>query len=362
MSAPAATEIMVWPRTIERWTETRPAEVAEWNMRLLNTEASYMQYPYFSESYRRLHFQPNYLAWYDERNCDAYVCILTVGVAGLRVGIVPRGPISLNGMRLPDHALQALYIWAKRNHYVFLRFTHSDAELLDRIATVGPSERRDGFPLYTDTGAADHELVVNQLPDDAQMLASFDREARRKIRRASEVGYTIEVDDAPEFLQSVWPLFMSCAKRKGFELYRPPDAYMEIVRLARPYKCVRIYIASLRGVPVEALFIIRDRSTAFCYLAALQLDRLQGKPSPSVLLHWRAMRDLYHEGCRYYSFGPGEGGVGQFKMLFSPQRVTYPPPVTLIINQPLYDLWSVVKPSLLGVWPTLKLWIAKTIH
>jgi lipid II:glycine glycyltransferase (peptidoglycan interpeptide bridge formation enzyme) len=268
----------------------------------------------------------------------------------------------LNGQPLPDVALQSLYSWAKRNHYVFLRFTHSDAGLLDRIAEMCPSERRDGFPLYRDTGAADHELVVNQLRDEKEMLAGFDREARRKIRRANEVGYRVESDDTPEFLESVWPLFISCAKRKGFELYRSTDAYLEIVRLARPYKCVRIYTANLNDVPVEALFIIRDRSTAFCYLAALQLDRLQGKATPSVLLHWRAMRDLYNEGCRYYSFGPGEGGVGQFKMQFSPQRVTYPPPLTVIVNQPIYRAWSAVKPGLVSVWPTLKLLIAKTIQ
>ena len=46
------------------------------------------------------------------------------------------------------------------------------------------------------------------------VVASFDREVRRKIRRATDAQYEFRSDDLPEALARAWPLYQRCAERK----------------------------------------------------------------------------------------------------------------------------------------------------
>ena len=324
------------------WTEIPPEKVPEWNERLLRTSASLFQYPYWNEPYRRYCLtKPRYLAWSNDTGCHAYVCVLTIGPPHLRIGLVFRGPVNLSGVQpIPTKILNDLREWACSQGYVFLRFSHSDHELLNRVASLGFSQLIDAFPFYDDSAVNYGELVVDQLPDDQQMLATFDREARRKIRRATEAGYEVRFEDTPESLARLWPLFRKCSQRKGFHLNRSLSTYLDMVGLARPHGCARVYSVYRDGVPVEASVVLRDRDTAVCLLAALDAQLLEGKVSPSVLLHWRSMRDLHRLGVQHYNFGLGPGTVVRFKQQFSPRVNTYPAAVTLVINQPLYHLWS----------------------
>ena len=136
--------------------------------------------------------------------------------------------------------------------------------------------------------------------------------------------------------KEVWPLSAGCARRKGFRLNRPLASHLDLMRLARPYQCACLCTVELKGKPVGACLTLRDRTTAWRLLAALDPETLQGQPSPSVPMHWRVMRDLYRVGLVHYNFGPGAGGVGQFKQQFAPRRSECPPPVCLAINERLY--------------------------
>lgn len=339
--------------TDSQWTEIPQLEVASWNQRLLETDAPLFQYPYWNESFRGMYFSPRYLFYGSQEQIVAYVCILALGIRGLRIGLVQRGPVSF----VPDQAvsrqaLQDLYRWAKLQGYVFLRFTHSDSQALDRFASVGLVEQVDAFPLYIDHWR--EELIVEQMADDARMLASFQTIARRKIKKAAEVGYDFSVSDSPEALTNVWPLFVSLSERKDFR-YRPLSSYLDMVRLAQPYQCVRLYVAALEKQPVAAILIVRDRTTAYYISGALDVNALQDKPSPACELHWRAMRDFFKLGAKYYHLGTRSGEVYQFKRQFHPVERVNPPPLTLVINPTLYRLWSAaVLPVALPLWPRVK--------
>lgn len=333
------------------WTTIPQQELASWNQRLLQTDASLYQYPYWNEPFRRMYFSPQYLVYRSQNEPNAYVCILTIGLPRLKIGLVHRGPVSLgSGLAVSSSALEYLYQWAKDAGYIFLRFSHSDPEYLERIAVLGYSERTDSFPFYRDLS---EELMIEQVEDDAQMLASFQPVARRKIKKASTVGYEISVSDSPEAFEAVWPLFQGLSKRKGFR-YRPLASYLDLIRLARSQQCVRIYAAHLEGNPVGAILIIRDRINS-CYMSgALDTDALQGQESPSCLLHWRAMRDLYRLGVRYYFLGTRSGLVYRFKQQFRPTERVIPPPVILVINRAGYRLWSGAVRNLMLLWPRFK--------
>jgi lipid II:glycine glycyltransferase (peptidoglycan interpeptide bridge formation enzyme) len=334
------------------WTEIPWRELVTWNQQLLQTDASFFQYPYWNEPFRKMYFAPRYLAYRSQGQFVAYVCILTFGISGLRIGLVRRGPVSLiSDTEVPFLALRDLESWAKHEGYVFLRFTHTNPECLERLSSLGVTERIDAFPFYRDSC---DELIVEQVEDDAQMLAGFQPIARRKIRKATEVGYDVRVSDSPEALVSVWPLFLALSGRKGFR-YRPLSSYLDLMRFAQPHQSARLYAAYLGQQPVEAILIVRDRMTSHYMSGALDIDALQGKESPSCLLHWRAMRDFFHLGIKYYNLGTRSGTVYQFKSQFRPLEKVGAPPATLVISPGMYRCWSAIilrlAPSL---WPKMK--------
>jgi hypothetical protein len=329
------------------WCEIAAAELAAWDRRLLSSDASLFQYPFWNEPFRRMRFSPRYLSYVVEGRPRAYLCILSFGPPAARIGLIQRGPVSLTGEEaLPVPALASLGRLAKRRGYIFLRFTHSRGETLDALPAVGRTEPLDPFPFYRD---ADHALIVEQGDDEAATLAGFQEVARRNIRKALQAGYEIEASTAPERFVAVWPLFQALAERKGFR-YRPLASYLDLLRLAEPGRCATLYTASLEGRSVGAILVLRDRTTAHYISGALDVTALGDGASPSCLLHWRAMRDLYQQGARFYNLGTRSGAVEQFKRKFRPLEVIHPSPVTLILNPTLYALWCA---SVLRVMPPL---------
>ena len=341
----------------DRWREIPRKELSSWNEYLLQTSASVFQYPYWSEPFRRMHFSPRYLVYGSSNQFKLYVCILTIGIPGFRIGLVHRGPVSLvPGFAVSRSALQDLRRWAKSRGCIFLRFSHSDHNVLRQIGLLESAETVDPFPFYRD---ANEELWVEHLGGDTKTMFSFQPVARRKIKKASKAGYRLEFDDSPETFAEVWPLFQALGTRKKFR-FRPLASYLELIKLGNPHKCVRVYTAHLGSKLAEAILIIRDSTAAYCISGALDIEAIKDVESPSCLLHWSAMRDFFHEGIRYYNLGSKSGAVYQFKRQFRPVIKNNPSPVTLIINRPAYLFWSKVVlrfgPS---VWPYVKRFLSR---
>src|ERR1039458_7009124 len=187
------------------WQEIDGSELPQWNRHLLRTSATFLQFPYWNEIYRSLHVKPIYLVWGEAQSPLAYVCILTVQ-AGLRIGLVQRGPVELVPGALTDETVSSLCEWAKSHHYGFLRFRNYDGDLMARLAKIAPAQRFHSFPLLPGCGAGLFELVIDQKNDDRVMLAGFHREARRQIRRAMDKGYVVRSSHIPEEFAAAWPL------------------------------------------------------------------------------------------------------------------------------------------------------------
>src|SRR5271169_1244268 len=129
------------------WQEIPESHLPSWNRRLLLTDASFLQFPYWNDAYRVLHCRPVYLVYGDALSPLAYVAILTIR-AGLRIGVVQRGPVELVRGALTDEAVSSFYEWVKAHGYAFWGFSHSDAGLLARLAGIRAAQRLDRFPLY----------------------------------------------------------------------------------------------------------------------------------------------------------------------------------------------------------------------
>lgn len=321
------------------WHEIPNDTIDKWNQLLLDTNASYRQYPYWNEPYRKQHFSPHYLVYGSRDHPEAYACVVSIGVAGIRIGLVQSGPVSLNGSVSVDvDVATGLVKWAKQRGYIFLRFSNSDPELLDAVASATSSVRLDAFPLYQ---AHRYNLLVRQVDNDDEMLASFQKICRYEIRTAARAGYEIRASDSTEELARVWPIFEATARLKGFRLSsRPLSGWIDLLQRTRAHQLARLYSAYLDGQCIQSIFVIRYGKTAEYMIGALNLETLQGRASPSCLLHWHAMRDFYRNGCDLYNMGGPGSIVYQFKRKFHPVLMVDPEPVTVRIRPSLYRLWS----------------------
>ncbi len=334
------------------WSEIPRQNLSAWNEILLTTDTSLYQYPFWNEPHRPLLLFPRYLVWGNQARPLAFVSVLTVGFGPFKVGLVFRGPICIHSScarcRL---ATTELVEWAREHGYMFIRFTHSDSQVLRQLAVSGHAEDFDAFPYFLDYPVLSPDYVVAQHEDEEQTLAGFDREVRRKLRRASEMGYEIRTDDSADALAAAWHLYLDCARRKQFRIERPLSVYMETIRQARPHGCVGVYSAYLNGKLVGSNLVFRDATAAHSHIAAFDPEHRHA----AVLLHWHAMRDMYRRGTRFYNMGPGPGTLAQFKQQFCEQPVSYPAAMTVVLNEPLFKIWrKTIFPVAKTLRPTLR--------
>jgi lipid II:glycine glycyltransferase (peptidoglycan interpeptide bridge formation enzyme) len=258
--------------------------------------------------------------------------------------------VSLDGAaRPPLNVVRGLARWARAQSYAFLRITHEDADFLSSLDALGGVEVHDPFRRFL---APESELVVRLRDSDEALLASFDESARRYTRRAAARGYDIVKEDSPEALAALWPFFQAHAQRKGLH-YRPLERYSTLMALARRSGCASLYVASLEGVTINAILVLRDRDMAHYQLGALDVKALGKNPTPAFLLHHRAMGDARALGATSYNLGIRAGPVYEFKRKFRPEEIFPPPARTIVLRPALYRAWTRVvgryAPSLMAL-------------
>ena len=323
--------------TLAAWSEVSPADLPSWNDTLFRSGASLYQFPFWNEPYRRMGLTPRYLRWGMQGRALAAVTILTVGFGPGKIGLVFRGPARLtNEEDLPSNLFSELVSWARSRGYMFLRFTHSDPEMLSRLAAAGEAIDGSVFPYFLDYSILSGDYVVKQHQYDEETLASFDREARRKIRRATEAGYEFQSSTCPKLLSEIWPMFEECSRTKHFRMERPLSFYMDLMAGAAENQLARLYTVHHGEKIVGATLIFKDRDTAHCQLAAFDAEHRQS----ATLLHWHAMRDMYRMGARYYNLGPGPGSLARFKSTLCANPVQYPAPLTIVIRKKWFAIWK----------------------
>lgn len=320
------------------WSELQREDFSVWNNALRKTSASIHQYPFWNEPYRQMGVTPRYLAWGNPEDPIAFVTVLTVGYFPAKIGLVFRGPVQVKdtGFRMPRAMFRELLDWAYANNFMFLRFTHSNPEVLSDVASAGNAVEVDSFPYMVDYPVLSQDYIVPQHDSEEETLAAFDREARRKIRRGTEAGYEFQSDDSPEALEKAWPLYRECAERKQFRIERPLSFYKELMRGAQAYNRARVYTVSLNGKTVGSTVTFRDQTTAHCLLAAFDPEHRHS----AAFLHWHTMRDSYRLGASHYNLGPGPGSLARFKSQFCQTPTTYPKPVTMVLKEGWFGLWG----------------------
>jgi hypothetical protein len=349
------------------WREIPQTELGEWNQRLLHEPtASIRQYPLFNEGLRgsgglwvsipgryasliararRWTTTPRYLVHQSSDGRTSFACIVTIGVPGFRVGCIMDGPVTLHGRQIEASAIQQLIAWARRNHYVALRLTHSNEAFLASLSAMGNADRIDSVPFYPRPTS---ELYVDLSADEATIQSRFQAVARRNIRQASDAGYVISIDHDPRSMENAWPAFQSRSAQKGIS-YRDVETYMRMMREAEPHRAAHLFTAWRGETPIAAILVLRDCTTAHYFLGTIDTDALGDAPSPAALLQWRAMRHAAEMGAAFYNLGTRSGPVYTFKSKFRPTEHERPEPLTFMVKPRLYAVWRRMLPSVAHV-------------
>jgi hypothetical protein len=332
-------------KPIDAWVPIQECELSNWNSRLLKTNSHYRQYPYWCEAHREnSYLTPRYFKYTDGSNDLAYIAILEGVVASIKFGLVFRGPVKLSDRVQSVQLIDDLQRICKERNYVFLRITHNCREDVHHLSSLENARQVESFPFYRDPPKS---LIIKQNESDQETLGTFQSIARREIKQAKERAFDICTSDLIEDYERVWPMFENLADRKGFLLSsHSRDFWSAVVQGARRAGLSKLYTAIHRDRCVGAVHLLRYGRTAEFMLGALDVAALGKNPSPSGLIHWKAMRDFYRQGCDLYNLGgPGDGvknKVFQFKRKFRPTLVTAEPPVTLIYDFARYRCWNLL--------------------
>ncbi|HXT22970.1 MAG TPA: GNAT family N-acetyltransferase [Thermoanaerobaculia bacterium] len=277
-----------------------------------------------------------YLAYGPPDAPVALLCVLSLGFGRLRIGLVREGPVWLREL---DEAsttvcLESLIEELRRRGFVLAGFGSTDADALTRIEGLAPSNRERLFPFPI---AEAESLVVPQAASDEATASAFAPVARRDIRKAQGAGFTIEHADSAGALRAAWPIWMTVHRFRN-QYGRSRASWLRLLEGGRALGVVRIYTASIGGRPVQSILVVQAGSRATYVIGALDREALGSLPSPSCLLHFRAMRDCFARGCTAYDLGSRSGPVHRFKSKFRPREEPHPAPVNLILEPAVYPL------------------------
>jgi|GEM_PF-3856300 Uncharacterized protein involved in methicillin resistance len=327
------------------WRELHTSEAPAWQKRLHEAGASMFQFPSWLGAFNQIRFfTPVSYIYEDGAGGWGYCGLLKVNFGIVKIGLVAFGPVLPSG----PAAIRSLLAYLKKQGFAFVRFS---GQWMGEIKTAAqPYHIEEGnhtFPFYKDM--LQNYLVYN--PGDAETLkAGFTSGVRSRINRAGKAeAYTFIADDDGRYLDEVYDLFVRTGERKGFT-YRPKESYRALFAqpgFASIYACIR------DGRVMNAIIIIRDKTTSLNMSGGLDVAAVYNNISPAHYLHYFAMQqEFYKWGTQQYDLVySASGGVAEFKKRFNPVHAQQPAPVSVVFKTRRYKLYSLL---LLRYAPNLK--------
>jgi lipid II:glycine glycyltransferase (peptidoglycan interpeptide bridge formation enzyme) len=165
------------------------------------------------------------------------------------------------------------------------------------------------------------QTMIKELQGPEACFESLSGDARRRIRRATEQGYTVSREPWPERLDDYYAVHLETYGRTGARPH--PRAYFElIVEMARRGRAVLWVCRTPDGEPVAFHNTAQFGMGAVYWTGCSRTDHAGA--GVNYLLFWNAIRGASEEGIRYYEVGevfPDAAdrklqGLSQFKSKF----------------------------------------------
>ncbi|MBK8466519.1 MAG: GNAT family N-acetyltransferase [Chloracidobacterium sp.] len=328
------------------WCEVPSQSFHVWDQKLASTDCPYLQFPFWVKAHEEQGYRTRFFYYGDVDRPIATAAIMEAGRFPFRFALVDRGPFIFSSS--PEDAekcVLSLIELAKNLDYAFVRFTHGQDEVFSILRRSESVKSLEPYPFSRDPR---NFLIVQQKDTKHETLATFNETARRKIRKAADVGYEFRIASSKEDFDLAWDLFERLALRKRFNLSsKPKRVWKKIIELGAENARARLYLCTYEDKLVAAQIIVSGGVIAEGTLSALDVDALEGKPSPAALLTWIGMRDAQELGCNYFDMGgPGDpkrnNHVFEFKRMFRPEGRVMPGPVCAVIHPVRHWIWMKV--------------------
>jgi len=325
------------------WCEVSSESFQSWDQKLASTACPYRQFPFWIKAHEEQGHKARFFYYGDIESPIATVAIIEIGMFPFRLALIDRGPFIFNASRKDsEKCVLSLIELAKKMGYAFVRFTHGQEEVFSILKRSNSATSLEPYPFARDPR---NFLIVEHKDTEQETLATFNETARRKIRKAAEEGYTFRVTNSTNDFDLAWNLFEKLALRKRFKLSsKPKSVWKKIVELGEENDRARLYICTYKGNLVAAQIVVNGGQIAEGTLSALDVDALEGKPSPAALLTWIGMRDAHELGCNLFDMGgPGDpkrnNYVFEFKRMFRPEGRVAPEPACVVIQPKRHWIW-----------------------
>lgn len=325
------------------WCEVSRDSYHLWDKKLAETACSYRQFPFWIAGHEEQGHKARFFYYGDIDRPVATVAIIEIGISPFRLALIDRGPFVFDTKNTETEKCSlSLIKLAKKMGYSFVRFTCGQDEVFSILRRSDFATSHEPYPFSRDPR---NHLIVTPKGTAQETLASFNETARRKIRKAADVGYEFRISNSKKDFELAWDLFEKLAVKKRFKLSsKPKNVWQKIIELGEQNNRARLYLCTYEGQLVAAKIVVNGGRIAEGTLSALDVDSLQGKPSPAALLTWMAMRDAQELGCEYFDMGgPGDpkrnNNVFEFKRMFRPESRVAPEPACVVINPRRYWIW-----------------------
>ena len=329
------------------WEIIKKQEVNEWNEKLKETEASFYQYPYFTDAeYSSIFSKPIFLKYIQNEIIVAYTVIIEIGLFPFKIGIIECGPIIFRDDCDAKVILEGLKEFATKSKYMYLQVRphHSTVEQLLKKDNLFKEQLY--FPFHQ---KEEYNWNIKNAPED-KLLLGFKLQCRRKIVLAGRVRYNfMKLKDDSE-LPKIHNIFKSVAREKGYKYDTPFHVFEKMYKVGQKHNLTDIYVAYLNKEIVNAIFILKDAQSFYHLSSAMILKGFHYNESPPAKLHFFLMKDcFYNEHKKYYniSYGGSENLI-RFKELFNPTEIPKPPYYTFVIQQKKIHLFQKIGPEYVG--------------
>jgi len=193
--------------------------------------------------------------------------------------------------------------------------------------------------------------LVELLPDDDALLATFDKDTRYAIRRAEREGVTTSVIDDPNDDEALTDLHGLVTETLDRAQYRLPslERYRAVWRGLAAAGRARI-IQARHGDALEAtgLLVVEGDRSIYLYAGSIREAKGETKRFPSYAAQWQMMRTAREMGARVHDLwgvapedaGPDHPwyGYSLFKKGFDGRFVSWAGSWDLIVNPLIYRL------------------------
>lgn len=164
-----------------------------------------------------------------------------------------------------------------------------------------------------------------QLADADTMMAGFEKDVRRVIRRSTEAGLKFEEAELnEENLATHAALLLVVAEREGWGGAVPsPAVFTDLARVCvEGGRAALFLVRNTEGTPVCSLLLTWDEHRSFAFLGASKLE--SGQTSAMRFMQWSAFNWAHEKGMREMDLlGGNLPGIRQFKRAWNPVTVPY---------------------------------------